>query len=107
MDINQYLEQHKKIRDIRGGYVMRELAPQVACADGFTMSVQVSETHYCRPRENDARYYFAVEIGFPSAREDLLMEYAEQEDKPTETVYGYVPVEIVDQVIEKHGGFKS
>ena len=107
MDINKYLEQHKKIRDIRSIYVMRELAPQVECADGFTMSVQVSESHYCRPRENDAGYYFSVEIGFPSAREDLIMEYAEQEDKPTDTVYGYVPVEIVDQVIEKHGGFKN
>ena len=25
---------------------------------------------------------------------------------PTDTVYGYVPVSIVDEVIAKHGGFK-
>jgi len=35
------------------------------------------------------------------------MPFAEQEEHPTDTVYGYVPVSIVDEVIAKHGGFKS
>ena len=35
------------------------------------------------------------------------MPYAEDRERPTDTVYGYVPVEIVERVIEKHGGIKE
>ena len=107
MNINQYLEANKKIKVLADSYEIRELTPRVECADGFFMSVQVSETHYCSPRINDATEYIRVEIGYPSEREELLMPFAEREEHPTDTVYGYVPVSIVDEVIAKHGGFKS
>lgn len=45
------------------------------------------------------------EVGFPNQREELLMPYAEDPETPTETVYGYVPVTLVEQIIEKHGGW--
>ena len=79
------------------------------CNDGFSMSVQAHEYNYCSPRVDpaDTDYYFEVEVGFPSEREELLMEYVEDYDNPTETVYGYVPVEVVQEVIEKHGGIKA
>lgn len=76
----------------------------VVCADGFKMSVQASEYNYCDPRISRAERYFSVEVGFPSEREALLMEWAEDSDRPTETVYGYVPSERVGLVIAKHGG---
>ena len=77
----------------------------VVCEDGFTMSVQASEYHYCSPRRSGlGESYTSVEVGFPSEKEDLLMEHAEDYDKPTGTVYPYVPVEVVLQVIMKHGG---
>ena len=76
----------------------------IVCADGFSMSVQANEGAYCEPRINDATRYEAVEIGFPSSREPLLMEWAESPNKPTETVYGWVPSERVSLVIAKHGG---
>ena len=82
-------------------FISRE---RVECADGFSMSVQASEGHYCSPRNNGAIAYESVEIGFPSAAEPLLAEYAEEPDKPTETVYGWVPADIVKAVIAKHGG---
>lgn len=44
-----------------------------------------------------------MELGFPSAADDLITDYAE-DNSYTDTVYGYVPVEIVDKLIEKHGG---
>lgn len=79
------------------------------CNDGFSMSVQAHDGAYCNPRvdPDSTDYYFSVEIGFPSEKEDLIMEYAEDYDRPTETVYGYVPVGAVAQVIEKHGGIKN
>ena len=76
----------------------------IICADGFKMSIQASSFHYCSPREDGLDNYETVEIGFPSEREELLMDYAEDGNNPTSTVYGWVPVEIVDAVIRKHGG---
>jgi hypothetical protein len=80
---------------------MKKLFNKIKCADGFTMSIQASKYHYCIPR-NDAGPYTHVEIGFPSEVEPLLMPYAQDKDNPTDTAYGYVPKEIVEQVVFKH-----
>ena len=77
--------------------------PYLICKDGFRMSVQASETHYSSPK-GFADKYSEVEIGYPSDMESLIMDYCEDDEKPCNTVYGYVPVELVDRVIEKHGG---
>jgi hypothetical protein len=74
------------------------------CKDGFHISIQASEYHYCLPRVNGADIYETVELGYPNCEDILIMEYAEDPDNPTETVYGFVPIEIVNQLIEKHGG---
>ena len=74
------------------------------CADGFKMSVQAHAGAYCLPRMSGAPVYREVEVGFPSKREELLMAWAEEPDKPTQTVYAYVPVQVVTNVIAKHGG---
>ena len=105
--INEYLQKHKRFEELLLGRKFRLLSPKIECTDGFSMSVQVSETHYCTPRMNDALEYFNVEVGFPSAEEELLMPYAEEEANPTGTVYGWTPVEVVNSVIEKHGGIKE
>jgi len=80
------------------------LNEQVLCADGFEMSVQANENAYCEPRLNEQKKYNLVEVGFPSEEEPLLMPWAESPAEPTRTVYGYVPVDIVTNVIVKHGG---
>lgn len=55
--------------------------------------------------------YESVELGFPSEEDELINEYAEGDDYDyddyTNRVYGYVPVEVVEKLIEKHGGFKG
>ena len=76
----------------------------VVCADGFRMSVQGHENSYCEPRLNNQKKYNLVEIGFPSAEEPLIMPWCENDNQPTNTVYGYVPVDVVTNVIVKHGG---
>tara|TARA_B100001123_G_scaffold317245_1_gene355380 strand:- start:618 stop:923 length:306 start_codon:yes stop_codon:yes gene_type:complete len=77
---------------------------KVVCKDGFSMSVQANSTSYCSPRISNADRYTDVEVGFPNESEDLLLEYAEDPDSPTETVYPYVPTTVVSLVIAKHGG---
>ena len=77
---------------------------KVVCADGFSMSVQAHNGAYCTPRENGAHVYTEVEVGFPNREESMLMDYAEEKGNPTGTVYAYVPVQVVTNVIAKHGG---
>ena len=72
--------------------------------DGFSVSVQARNGNYCSPRENyvEGLEYSEFELGFPSEFEPLLDEYADQRGT-TDTVFGYVPVDVIAQVIEKHG----
>ena len=78
---------------------MRGIRPEAVCADGFKMSIQASDGHYCR-KNNDGSYA-SVEIGFPSAFEILLDDYA---DDCNDAIFGYVPLNVVDAIIAKHGG---
>jgi hypothetical protein len=84
-----------------------KLNKEVTCKDGFTMSVQANEGAYCHPRIDNAPSYTSVEVGFPSHPEPLLRKWADNEDKPTDTVYGYVPVNTIVLVCAKHGGVVS
>jgi len=108
MTVNEYLQKHKKLLTFPGiSLVIRECTPRIICADGFSMSVQVGEGIYCSPRVNDAALYTAAEVGFPLDMEPLLMEYAESPDNPTGTVYPWVPIDVIEKVIEKHGGMEA
>jgi hypothetical protein len=77
--------------------------PPIVCSDGFKFSAQARSGCYCEPRE-DKGPWTAVEVGYPSEREELLMPYVEDESRPTDTVYGWVPVSVIREVITKHGG---
>tara|TARA_R100000008_G_C3570399_1_gene161736 strand:+ start:234 stop:536 length:303 start_codon:yes stop_codon:yes gene_type:complete len=79
----------------------------IRCADGFTMSVQANQRAYCTPRTDNAERYTEVEVGYPSEAEPLLLEWAEDPQAPTNTVYGWVPAERVSLILVKHGGIVS
>lgn len=103
MDLNAYLIGFRDHRGYGHDGSHFPLAKRITCKDGFSLSVQATRGSYCSPRENLGPWY-EVEVGFPSAEPELIMSYAEQPEKPTETVYGYVPIELVEQLIELHGG---
>ena len=84
-----------------------KLNEKVVCADGFTMSVQADAGAYCLPRMTGAPVYREVEVGFPNMEEPMLLEWAEEPQRPTDTVYAWVPVQVVTNVIAKHGGMVS
>ena len=86
--------------------IIQEIRPRLLCNDGFSISVQASKFHYCSPRLDGIQDYEAVELGYPSMEDELINEYAEDDWNYTETVYGYVPIEVVEKLIEKHGGIK-
>ena len=98
--INVYIKTYGKIDKRMPDHRM---CPAVVCKDGFTVSIQASSTHYCEPRcVTDV--YESVELGFPSAVVRSWREYCEDWSKPTDTVYGWVPVEKVMSVLRRHGG---
>ena len=85
---------------------MLKVRPRFVCADEWSVSIQTGYCPYCSPRGCDGPYE-NVELGYPSAMEGLLMDYAEDRDRPTDTVYAYVPVTLVNDVIRMHGGPKK
>lgn len=101
MNVNEYLiAQHK------GSDAEFLIAARITCADGFTLSVQASKGHYCEPRSNQGPWT-KVEVGFPSSAPELITEYAEDSNDTTGTVYPFVPVNLVDDLITLHGGIKA
>lgn len=82
--------------------------PAMEFADGVTLSVQGHYGAYSHPRDDFAENYSAVECGFPSERIEELMPYIEggPDSDPLKSVYGYVPVEVVETIISAHGGIK-
>jgi hypothetical protein len=84
---------------------------RIECEDGFTFSCQANYGAYCAPRITIFRthtfFYTEMEIGYPSSHDELIQEYAESPEFPTQTVYGYVPVTVIEKLIEKHGGIKN
>jgi len=97
-DFNKYVQENRV--EVRGyGYNIR----QIVCKNGLAMSVQASQHHYCSPREDQGPYQM-VEVGFPNRKVEALMEYAENPATPTSTVYGFVPVEVINKIVDDNGG---
>jgi len=81
----------------------QKIKPRIICNDGFKMSVQGSQYHYCKPRI-DTDSYSELEIGYPTEKENLILKFAEDRKNPCDTVYPYVPIELIDKIIKKHKG---
>ena len=87
--------------------VRPNVVPPIVCADGVTLSVQASRTHYCSPRDCYGSWD-EVEVGFPSVAVPEWANYKDQQGKAdTDTVFAYVPVELVREFIAAHGGEKQ
>ena len=99
MDItNEFLRRSIVRRGSDGLGVWRS---RLECRDGFSMSVQASVYHYCYPRVDESPFYIQAEVGYPSEWEELLREWHEG---GVNGVYGYVPIDVINEVILKHGG---
>ena len=91
-----------------GDEMVHSRCQPVICNDGFRMSVQAGEQLYSSPRSYTKEDYEEAEVGFPSEHEPLIDQYVErysEEDLDfTQRVYPYVPCDVIDAVILKHGG---
>ena len=91
----------------------RKFFERVVCADGFSVSVQASGFNYCAPRTDEGPWE-SVECGFPSEKDPVLEKWAEdpsaeicEDTGYVQTVYGWVPSQVILRVIESHGGLVS
>jgi hypothetical protein len=76
------------------------------CYDGWNISVVWGRAVYCHPRRDNILIYDEVEAGFPSSYESAIIEYAEDSEQYMQTVYPYVPIEVLLEAFKKHGGVK-
>lgn len=102
--INNWLRKTRSVHNCGDGIIFDVNRPRIVCKDGYSVSVQASRFNYCEPRVDGADKYESVELGFPNREDPLINDYAEDDGDLTRTVYGYVPVEVVNELIEKHGG---
>ena len=84
---------------------MGNVMPRVHCNDGYNVSIQAGRGLYSAPRiDHYLGGYVSVELGFPSSIDEEFKPYAEDENDWCNTVYAYVPVSLVNKVLERHGG---
>lgn len=115
MTVKDFMKNYRAVTEmthpfsqVYGDGIMSIMRPRIVCNDGFSVSVQGSVNHYCSPRLNLLyESYEEVELGYPSVADKLIIDYAEDMEDPTQTVYPYVPIDIVETLVEKHGGIKG
>lgn len=80
-------------------------------ADGqLDMSVQASREHFCTPQTDEGPYTH-VEVGFPSLKPPEAWKAfsmrGKYDTKPCDDVYGNVPLALVVEWLDSHGGLKA
>lgn len=99
MTVKEFLKKTYKVVDLGYNHILQERRPRVICADGFEVSIQAGRLLYCTPRMNlETGEYSKVELGFPSERDVLIERYREDD------IYPYTPIEVVEKLVQKHGG---
>lgn len=85
-------EQLKNVKCVEWLYILK---PRLVCVDGFNMSVQGGRYNYSEPKEN-VEIYESMEVGYSSSDEPEL--------SGDDGVTGYVSIEDLQKIINRHGG---
>jgi len=94
------------VDEIKSEFRMKAQNAPITCLDGTELSVQTGDTLYCTPRDNYGPWSH-VEVGFPTVTPPVSWrDCCEDWENPTETVYGYVPIQKVVDFINVHGGIR-
>lgn len=78
------------------------LCSRTYLANGGSLSIQASIGHYCSPRSNDAEWT-SLELGYPENINTMPLD--ELSNAGEIEVMGYVPIQLVVDVINLNGGF--
>ena len=79
------------------------LNPCLVCKDGFWLSVQGGRGAYSEPRDKEANIYgyHSMEIRDSDV---LPQEFSQYQDGEGSRIYGYVPVEMIENLLASNGG---
>lgn len=101
----QAIERYNRIKNGISLLTKNYLFEELELNDGLSLSVQASDNHMCSPRETikDDSEYEEVEVYSHGEYVFELTKYATE----SEFTYGYVPVEVMEELIAKHGGIKE
>lgn len=101
---NLLFEEHGSIRE---GYRGPQRHMNIELVDGTAFSVTAGGGAYSSPSGEQVQPPFKqVEVGFPTREIPELMRYIEPgSTSPTQTVYPYVPVEVIEKIIQQSGGY--
>ena len=82
----------------------KNLLPELSLRDGTHLSVQASKFHMCEPKEKlmDGNYE-SVEV---YTHVNNIKELNKTCWNPTPYIYGYVPVEFMENLCMLHGGIE-
>lgn len=72
----------------------------LVCKSGLRLSVQAGENNYCSPKNNDGPWA-TVEV---MVLKGVLLLPDEWPENGGDSVYGYVPVELVNRELAANGG---
>lgn len=114
-DINKYDNELNFLQPMKlfdfGHDVYFSPRPRMIFMDGFSISVQASNTCYCSPQTNSfinkLSKYDSYELGFPELNgekyfDELIESYKEETGESA--IYPYVPKKLLIDLIDKHGG---
>lgn len=70
-----------------------------------SVSIQASECAYSNPRKANEEVYQEVELGYPDFdfTNSFINKYAEDKEKPRDSIYGYVPLKELAKELSKLG----
>lgn len=100
----QTVDRYNRVKNGISLVTKNYLFEELELNDGLSLSVQASDGHMCYPREaiKDKSEYKEVEVYSHGVYVNELIHFCSE----TEFTYGYVPVELMEELVEKHGGIK-
>ncbi len=83
------------------------LRPRAECKDGFSISIQDGSNGF--PHNSTINPYTGeietLDLAYPSSDDcEEIWDYAYDKAIYTDSVYPFVPVDLVDRLITRHGG---
>lgn len=99
MDINKALEEHYKTQPPTTGMVIH-------CVDGFSLTVAAGESFTSVPPTSVAPWH-AVEVWGVSDAPEFITQYARLYGYFLSSHYDQVPLHLVEDLIDRHGGQAS
>ena len=110
MTLTEWINDTTKVFGLEG-LEFQNGRPEIFCQDGFRLTVQTEGGTVYSTYEDTykGREYKTLDVSEISAEEKLLKPYEHlfKDGDYEELVYAYVPFEVVECIIEKHGGFSK